>query len=210
MADAAQEQEDVILEQRDRLEEEKKALRTQHLKDHPEESNQPDRDYAHFDPEKEGPPKLTLMEKDPPMPPEGTEREMAVADILDAKKAKELKKKLEKEAKLKKLEEKKAKLAAGDAKTAAAGDTKANKPDKAKAKETTKDKGPAVEELLAVLNKVPKGEKKPLDGKLPDAYDPRYVEAVWYPWWVQQGFFKPEFGLVSLGVLELDETECLD
>lgn len=26
----------------------------------------------------------------------------------------------------------------------------------------------------------------------PSAYSPRYVEAAWYPWWQQQGFFKPE------------------
>lgn len=31
---------------------------------------------------------------------------------------------------------------------------------------------------------------------MPDAYSPQYVEAAWYDWWVNQGFFKPEY-LVS-------------
>lgn len=33
---------------------------------------------------------------------------------------------------------------------------------------------------------------------MPDSYSPQYVEAAWYPWWEQQGFFKPEYG-VSAG-----------
>lgn len=28
---------------------------------------------------------------------------------------------------------------------------------------------------------------------LPPAYSPRFVEAAWYPWWVREGFFKPEY-----------------
>ena len=28
---------------------------------------------------------------------------------------------------------------------------------------------------------------------LPPAYSPQYVEAAWYPWWVREGFFKPEY-----------------
>ncbi|CAG0894558.1 unnamed protein product, partial [Cyprideis torosa] len=40
----------------------------------------------------------------------------------------------------------------------------------------------------------PSGERKRTDGPLPDAYDPKYVECVWYPWWEKQGFFKPEYG----------------
>lgn len=30
---------------------------------------------------------------------------------------------------------------------------------------------------------------------MPDSYSPQYVEAAWYPWWEQQGFFKPEYGV---------------
>lgn len=34
-----------------------------------------------------------------------------------------------------------------------------------------------------------------VNASMPDAYSPQYVEAVWYDWWVQSGFFKPEFGV---------------
>uniref|UniRef100_UPI00398E4566 LOW QUALITY PROTEIN: valine--tRNA ligase, mitochondrial n=1 Tax=Pristiophorus japonicus TaxID=55135 RepID=UPI00398E4566 len=37
------------------------------------------------------------------------------------------------------------------------------------------------------------GEKKDTSVPLPDSYSPQYVEAAWYPWWEQQGFFKPEY-----------------
>ncbi|CAF0857472.1 unnamed protein product [Brachionus calyciflorus] len=36
------------------------------------------------------------------------------------------------------------------------------------------------------------GEKKDTKCQLPDAYSPPYVEASWYEWWEQMGFFKPE------------------
>ena len=38
------------------------------------------------------------------------------------------------------------------------------------------------------------GSTKDIDCALPDAYSPSYVEAAWYAWWEQCGFFKPEFG----------------
>ncbi|KAK2489995.1 hypothetical protein MC885_006208 [Smutsia gigantea] len=46
-----------------------------------------------------------------------------------------------------------------------------------------------------VLYEIPTeyGEKKDVSQPLPPAYSPRYVEAAWYPWWVQEGFFKPEY-----------------
>nr|XP_019571100.1 PREDICTED: valine--tRNA ligase isoform X2 [Rhinolophus sinicus] len=44
----------------------------------------------------------------------------------------------------------------------------------------------------------PPGEKKDVSGTMPDSYSPQYVEAAWYPWWEQQGFFKPEYGRSSL------------
>ncbi|KAM4641094.1 valine--tRNA ligase, mitochondrial [Discoglossus pictus] len=37
------------------------------------------------------------------------------------------------------------------------------------------------------------GDKKDTSVPLPHAYSPRYVEAAWYPWWVKEGFFKPEY-----------------
>uniref|UniRef100_A0A8D1LBA7 Valine--tRNA ligase, mitochondrial n=1 Tax=Sus scrofa TaxID=9823 RepID=A0A8D1LBA7_PIG len=46
-----------------------------------------------------------------------------------------------------------------------------------------------------VLYEIPTehGEKKDVSRPLPPAYSPRYVEAAWYPWWVREGFFKPEY-----------------
>ncbi|XP_069344957.1 valine--tRNA ligase, mitochondrial isoform X1 [Eulemur rufifrons] len=46
-----------------------------------------------------------------------------------------------------------------------------------------------------VLYEIPTkpGEKKDVSGCLPPAYSPQYVEAAWYQWWVQEGFFKPEY-----------------
>ncbi|XP_027732511.1 valine--tRNA ligase, mitochondrial isoform X1 [Vombatus ursinus] len=46
-----------------------------------------------------------------------------------------------------------------------------------------------------VLYEIPTepGEKKDVTGPLPPTYSPRYVEAAWYPWWVREGFFKPEY-----------------
>lgn len=41
------------------------------------------------------------------------------------------------------------------------------------------------------------GEKKDVLCPLPDAYNPRYVEVQWYSWWEKEGFFKPEYGMVS-------------
>lgn len=39
------------------------------------------------------------------------------------------------------------------------------------------------------------GEMKDVLSPLPDAYSPKYVEAAWYKWWENQGFFKPEYGV---------------
>uniref|UniRef100_A0A8D1VHW7 Valine--tRNA ligase, mitochondrial n=1 Tax=Sus scrofa TaxID=9823 RepID=A0A8D1VHW7_PIG len=46
-----------------------------------------------------------------------------------------------------------------------------------------------------VLYEIPTehGEKKDVSRPLPPAYSPRYVEAAWYPWWVREGFFRPEY-----------------
>lgn len=39
---------------------------------------------------------------------------------------------------------------------------------------------------------------------MPNAYNPAYVEAAWYPWWEKQGFFKPEFGVSFLFALSVE------
>ncbi|XP_067829865.1 LOW QUALITY PROTEIN: valine--tRNA ligase, mitochondrial [Heptranchias perlo] len=48
-------------------------------------------------------------------------------------------------------------------------------------------------EVIAYCVPTPAGEKKDTSVPLPDSYSPQYVEAAWYPWWQQQGFFKPEY-----------------
>lgn len=143
-------------------------------------------DWSTYDAKTKGPPVLTDQDTTPAVP-EDQEKPWPVDVTLDAKKAKELKKKLEKEAKMKKFSEKKS-----FAKPAADGDSKPKaKPDKSKGKEKV-----SAEELLQGLQGVALGEKKPVDGKLPDAYDPKFVEALWYSWWCKEGYFKPEYGLV--------------
>lgn len=45
-----------------------------------------------------------------------------------------------------------------------------------------------------------------VSGAMPDSYSPQYVEAAWYPWWEQQGFFKPEYGVSGLFCPGLEDT----
>ncbi|XP_012590055.1 PREDICTED: valine--tRNA ligase, mitochondrial [Condylura cristata] len=83
------------------------------------------------------------------------------------------------EAKQKRLREKQAALAAGTAR-------KSKSPAESSKTWTPKE---------VVLYEIPTehGEKKDVSQPLPPAYSPRYVEAAWYPWWVREGFFKPEY-----------------
>ena len=152
------------------------------------------RDWSKVNPE-EGPVVLEEGEELPPLPDQTKNRDPAAPTLLDdkadVKKMKELKKKAEKEAKMQKfLAKKENKAPAAKGKGEESGKSKVEK-------KPAKEKGPSAAELLAEIEKTPEGEKTRTDGKMPDAYDPRYVEAVWYPWWVKQGFFKPEFGVVS-------------
>jgi valyl-tRNA synthetase len=71
------------------------------------------------------------------------------------------------------------------------------------------------EEVIPFVNMTPKGQKKgafalhistkalscrvntpftDLSGPMASGYDPIAVEAAWYDWWNEQGFFKPELG----------------
>ena len=46
------------------------------------------------------------------------------------------------------------------------------------------------------------GEKKNVQLALPPTYSREFVEAVWYDWWCQSGFFKPEyFKVINFQVL---------
>ncbi|KAM7229399.1 hypothetical protein CapIbe_019515 [Capra ibex] len=83
------------------------------------------------------------------------------------------------EAKQKRLREKQASLEAGIA-------PKSKSPAEPSKAWTPKER---------VLYEIPteQGEKKDVSRPLPPAYSPQYVEAAWYPWWVREGFFKPEY-----------------
>ena len=95
---------------------------------------------------------------------------------------KERKKKEEKEAKEAKFRLKQEKLKEQQA--AAKGkekDKKAKEP-----KEEKQDAKAATYDFDTL-----KGYRKRTDCPLPEAYSPGYVEAAWYDWWEQSGFFKP-------------------
>ncbi|XP_046570599.1 valine--tRNA ligase-like [Haliotis rubra] len=96
------------------------------------------------------------------------------------KSEKELLKEAKKQEKLAKLKAKQEKQAALDAK----------KQDG----EGKKDKKKKERSVITYDIKTEKGSKKDTKCPMPDSYSPEYVEAAWYDWWQQSGFFKPEYG----------------
>ncbi|KAI9462013.1 tRNA synthetases class I-domain-containing protein [Lactarius psammicola] len=52
----------------------------------------------------------------------------------------------------------------------------------------------AKEEEAPFVNTTPRGKKKDVSGPMASSYNPIAVEAAWYDWWHEQGFFKPELG----------------
>lgn len=99
------------------------------------------------------------------------------------KTAKQLEKEAKKLAKLEKLKQKQEKLAT----------VKPNEEKKEK-----KEKKKEVKEAAVYSSSTASGEKKDVSQPMPDSYSPQYVEAAWYSWWEQQGFFKPEYGRKSI------------
>eukprot|EP00775_Hariotina_reticulata_P010346 gene10346-10503_t len=103
-----------------------------------------------------------------------------------------------KAAKMAEKDAKKAKAAAKAAAAAAATTTssgggnekKANKKAEAEAKKAAE--ALEVERMLTELSSVPKGSKKAISADMYKAYHPKMVEATWYDWWEQCGFFKPD------------------
>lgn len=99
------------------------------------------------------------------------------------KTAKELEKERKKAEKLAKFEAKKAKQSQ---QAQGAGSAKTGKAKPAKVKEVVPE----------FVDTTVKGEKKvlvSLDDPALKAYVPKNVESSWYEWWVQKGFFKPQF-----------------
>lgn len=73
-----------------------------------------------------------------------------------------------------------------------AAKAKAAEEDKGKSKAPKAAKQPKPKAVRVVDATVP-GQKKDLE-PFPASYDPTYVESAWYAWWLEQGFFKPEYG----------------
>ena len=100
-----------------------------------------------------------------------------------AKTPAQLKKEAKKQEKLAKFQQKQEKMAQ-------------SKPQKsAKAPEVKKEKGAT---SIVYQGSTLPGEKKDISGPMPDSYSPAYVEAAWYAWWKQSGFFKPEINCPDL------------
>lgn len=49
-----------------------------------------------------------------------------------------------------------------------------------------------VQQQIEQAQATPKGHKKAVTGDMPKGYCPPAVEAAWYDWWEQCGFFKPD------------------
>ncbi|CAI5984277.1 unnamed protein product [Closterium sp. NIES-65] len=106
----------------------------------------------------------------------------------------ERKKKKEEKAREKELKKQKAAEKAAKAKAAAAAAASAEPSKKAEAKAkkaaAVAAGGGAGEEADAVNPPTEPGQKKNLAKEMAKAYNPKAVEASWYEWWEQSGFFK--------------------
>uniref|UniRef100_A0A0B7ANU5 Valine--tRNA ligase n=1 Tax=Arion vulgaris TaxID=1028688 RepID=A0A0B7ANU5_9EUPU len=110
------------------------------------------------------------------------------------KSEKELKKEAQKLAKLEKFKAKESKKQE---------DQKNKSTDAVKEKPKKKE----IKDRQVITYDVPteKGAKKDTKCAMPDAYNPGYVEAAWYDWWVQEGFFKPEYGGRDVASLKYED-----
>ncbi|XP_061183849.1 valine--tRNA ligase-like [Saccostrea echinata] len=61
-------------------------------------------------------------------------------------------------------------------------------------KRAKSQKGPVTYESEKYDVPTEPGAKKDVSCPLPRSYSPEFVEAAWYDWWVDQGFFTPEYG----------------
>ena len=116
---------------------------------------------------------------------------LADPQVDPEKKAKALAKKAEKEAKKLKALSKKASQLSGAAAAAVAADSK-----KAKAKDEAEAKRAAeaaeVDLWISAARATPLGAKKDVSGEMPKSYAPKAVEAAWYEWWENSGYFKAD------------------
>ncbi|KXN92092.1 Valine--tRNA ligase [Leucoagaricus sp. SymC.cos] len=87
-----------------------------------------------------------------------------------------------------------------EAKLAAKASKKVATTPKAKDGAAKKDK---VKEKEEFVNTMPKREKKNLLGPMPAGYNPLAVKTAWYDWWLESGFFKPQFNKDAQGNLTI-------
>ncbi|CAB4495485.1 hypothetical protein RhiirA5_347413 [Rhizophagus irregularis] len=64
--------------------------------------------------------------------------------------------------------------------------------EKKKEKEKKPKSDKASRKVDEFIDNTPPGEKKDMSKPMASAYNPKAVEAAWYAWWENQGFFKPE------------------
>ena len=120
-----------------------------------------------------------------------TERLAADTEMDPEKKARKLAKIAEKEAKKAKALARKAEKEAASAAPPSASDTKRNKA-KAEAEAKRAAEAIEIEQWISTAKATPNGAKKDVSGEMPKGYAPRAVEAAWYEWWENAGFFKPD------------------
>ncbi|KAI8811075.1 tRNA synthetases class I-domain-containing protein [Cladochytrium replicatum] len=90
---------------------------------------------------------------------------------------------------LKKAEKNNAKMEKFLAKQAAKSTSATASDDKKEKKAKPAATDPAAE---VFINDTPKGQKKDMSRPMADSYNPTAVEAAWYSWWEQSGYFKPK------------------
>ncbi|KAL4444290.1 hypothetical protein ABPG75_012027 [Micractinium tetrahymenae] len=122
-----------------------------------------------------------------------TQASAANLEELDPEKAARKAAKLAEKAAKKAKAEAKAKAAA-EAKEAAeakaADGKKAGKKGEQEAKKAAE--AAEVQAWVDAAKATPAGQKKELPAEMPKGYAPKAVEAAWYEWWQQRGFFKPD------------------
>eukprot|EP00208_Stichococcus_sp_RCC1054_P003787 CAMPEP_0206141402 /NCGR_PEP_ID=MMETSP1473-20131121/12794_1 /ASSEMBLY_ACC=CAM_ASM_001109 /TAXON_ID=1461547 /ORGANISM="Stichococcus sp, Strain RCC1054" /LENGTH=1079 /DNA_ID=CAMNT_0053535961 /DNA_START=148 /DNA_END=3387 /DNA_ORIENTATION=+ len=88
----------------------------------------------------------------------------------------------------------KARLAEQKVQLASAGTSDKKKKAAAASEAKQKEEAEELASALRAAEATPKGKKKDTTAAMPRSYHPPAVEAAWYDWWEQQGYFKPREG----------------
>ncbi|MEW5299660.1 MAG: hypothetical protein WDW36_002653 [Sanguina aurantia] len=111
---------------------------------------------------------------------------------VDAQKLEEEKKAAKAAAAEAKLAKFNAKQAASKQPAAAGGGSDKKAAAKAEAEAKRAAEAEEITAMVAAARATPKGDKKDIHAAMPKAYHPQVVEAAWYEWWEECGFFKPD------------------